>query len=95
MINIKQQIKLISDQKEAYAKKVLSSQTRLANIKGDYYNEGIRHGTLNTLVRLKEKLHEIAATSTVNEHEVKYENYILMLSDVDKVIEEMLEETND
>ena len=91
MNDLKQQIELISDQKEAYANELLSSQTQLANIKGDYYNEGIRHGTLNTLVRLKEKLHGIAATSTVNEHEVKYENYILMLSEVDKAINEMLE----
>ena len=91
MNDLKQQIELISDQKEAYANELLSSQTQLANIKGDYYNEGIRHGTLNTLVRLKEKLHGIAATSTVNEHEVKYENYILMLSEVDKAIDEMLE----
>ena len=93
MIDIEQKIKLIFDQKEAYANEVLSSQTQLANIKGDYYNEGIQHGRLDTLVSLKEKLHGIAATSAVNEHEVKYENYILMLSDVDKAIDEMLEGT--
>ena len=91
MIDIEQKIKLISDQKEAYANKVLASQTQLANIKGEAYNNGIKHGTLSTLVELKEKLHGIAATSTLNEHEVKYENYILMLSDVDKAIDEMLE----
>ena len=92
MTDIEQKIKLIFDQKEAYANKVLSSQTQLANIKGEAYNEGIQHGRLDTLVRLKEKLHEIAATSTVNEHEVKYENYIIMLSDIDKAIDEMLED---
>ena len=91
MIDIEQQIKLISDQKEAYAKEVLSSQTKLATITGEAYNEGIKHGRLDTLVNLKEKLHGIAATSIVNEHEVKYENYILMLSEVDKAIDEMLE----
>ena len=92
MNDFEQQIKLIYDQKEAYANEVLSSQTKLANIKGDYYNEGIKHGRLDTLVNLKEKLHGIAATSTVNEDEVKYENYVLMLSEVDKAIDEMLEE---
>ena len=91
MTDIEQKIKLIFDQKEAYANEVLSSQTKLATITGEAYNEGIKHGRLDTLVNLKEKLHGIAATSTVNEHEVKYENYVLMLSDVDKVIEEMLE----
>ena len=91
MTDIEQQIKLIYDKKEAYANGVLSSQTQLANIKGDYYNEGVKHGSLDTLVKLKEKLHSIAATSTVNEHEVKYENYVLMLSEVDKAIDEMLE----
>ena len=94
MTGIEQQIKLIYDKKEAYANGVLSSQTRLANIEGDYYNAGIQHGRLDTLVSLKEKLHGIAATSILNEHEVKYENYILMLSEVDKAIDEMLEESN-
>ena len=92
MNDLKQQIELISNKKEAYANEVLSSQTQLAVIKGEAFNEGIKHGRLGTLVKLKEKLHEIAATSTVNEHEVKYENYILMLSDIDKAIDEMLEE---
>lgn len=91
MIDMEQQIKFIFDKKEAYANGVLSSQTQLANIKGEAYNAGIQHGRLDTLVRLKEKLHGIAATSTLNEQEVKYENYILMLSDIDKAIDEMLE----
>lgn len=95
MNDIEQQIELISDKKEAYANEVLSSQTQLATIKGEAYNAGIQHGRLDTLVKLKEKLHGIAATSTVNEHEVKYENYVLMLSEVDKAIDEMLEEANE
>ena len=91
MTDIEQQMELIYAKKEAYADGVLSSQTQLANIKGEAYNDGIQHGRLDTLVRLKEKLHGIAATSIVNEHEVKYENYVLMLSEVDKAIDEMLE----
>lgn len=92
MIDIEQQIELIHNKKEAYANEMLSSQTKLATITGKAYNEGIKHGRLDTLVNLKEKLHGIAATSVVNEHKVKYENYILMLSDVDKAIDEMLED---
>ena len=59
--------------------------------KGRVFNEGCSHGKLSTLVELRSKLHEIASTSPANRNESRYENYVLMLSDVDKAINEMLE----
>ena len=66
--------------------------TEIQTLRCKVFNEGCSHGKLTALIDIQSKLHEIAATSLVNRNESKYENYVIMLSDVDKVITEMLEE---
>lgn len=57
------------------------------------YSEGWAAGKHDTLLKLQSKLGALALDSMVNANESRPENMVLMLSDVEKVIDKMLEET--
>ena len=69
----------------------------LNNIKASMaaYSEGHAAGWQEALLKVQSELHEIAVNSPVNRNESRPENLVIMLSDVDKVIYKMLEDTND
>ena len=52
-------------------------------------NEQLR---LTTIKTVQEKIHQAAEASGVNKYEAQYVNQVVMLSDVDKAIDEMLED---
>ena len=54
------------------------------------YSEGHAAGWQEALLKVQSELHEIAMNSPANRNESRPENLVIMLSDVDKVIEEML-----
>lgn len=56
------------------------------------YAEGYRAGKQYTLLELQSKLNEAALNSRANDYESRYENLVLMLSEVDQIINKMLEE---
>lgn len=56
------------------------------------YAEGYRAGKQYTLLELQSKLNEAARNSRANDYESRYENLVLMLSEVDQIINKMLEE---
>ena len=55
------------------------------------YAEGYRAGKQYTLLELQSKFHEVALNSRANNDESRYENFVLMLSEVDRIINKMLE----
>ena len=57
------------------------------------YEEGFAAGRQAALLKVQSELHELALNSPANDYESRYENLVLMLSDVDKVINEMLEDS--
>ena len=57
------------------------------------YAEGYRAGKQCTLTELQSKLHEAALNSRANDDESRYENLVLMLSEVDQIINKMLEDS--
>lgn len=54
------------------------------------YAEGYRAGRQYALLELQSKLSEAALNSKANDSESRYENLVLMLSEVDHIINEML-----
>ena len=70
---------------------------RLNNIKTSMtaYSDGHAAGWQEALLKVQSELHEIALNSLANRNESRPENLVIMLSDVDKVIYKMLEDTND
>lgn len=54
------------------------------------YADGYRAGKQYTLLELQSRCHEVALNSRANDYESRYENLVLMLSEVDKIINEML-----
>ena len=54
------------------------------------YSEGHAAGWQEALLKVQSELHEIAMNSPAKRNESRPENRVIMLSDVDKVIEEML-----
>ena len=54
------------------------------------YAEGYRAGKQYTLLELQSRLSEAALNSRANNYESRYENLVLMLSEVDQIINEML-----
>lgn len=54
------------------------------------YAEGYRAGKQYTLLELQSRCHEAALNSRANDDESRYENLVLMLSEVDQIIKEML-----
>ena len=58
---------------------------------GDY-SEGYKAGKQVALLQVQSDLHDIALNSQANYNEVRYENLVVMLSDVDKVIKEIFED---
>lgn len=56
------------------------------------YAEGYRAGKHYTLLELQSRLSEAALNSRANDDESRYENLVLMLSQVDHIINEMLNE---
>lgn len=57
------------------------------------YAEGYRAGKQYTLLELQSRLSEAALNSRANDYESRYENLVLMLSEVDQIINKMLEDT--
>ena len=56
------------------------------------YAEGYRAGKQYTLLELQSRLSEAALNSRANDDESRYENLVLMLSEVDQIIIGMLNE---
>ena len=57
------------------------------------YAEGYRAGKQYALLELQSKLGEAALSSRANDNESRYENLVLMLSEVDQIINKMLEDS--
>jgi hypothetical protein len=55
------------------------------------FEQGLDAGKHSALWELQKKIHEVAEASGVNKYEAQYVNKVVMLSDVDKVINEILE----
>ena len=58
------------------------------------YEEGFAAGWQAAILKVQSELHEIAMNSPANNYESRYENLVVMLSEVDTVINKMLEDTN-
>ena len=56
------------------------------------YAEGYRAGKQYTLMELQSRLHDAALDSRANDYGSRYENLVLMLSEVDQIINKMLED---
>ena len=56
------------------------------------YSAGYAAGYQKALLKVQSELHEIAMNSPANDYESRYENLVVMLSEVDAVINKMLEE---
>lgn len=56
------------------------------------YAEGYRAGKQYTLLELQSRLSDVALNSKANDYETRYENLVLMLSEVDQIINKMLED---
>lgn len=56
------------------------------------YANGYRAGKQYTLLEVQSKLSEAALDSKANANESRYENFVLMLSEVDQIINKMLED---
>ena len=69
----------------------------LNNIKASMaaYSEGHAAGWQEALLKVQSELADVAVNSPANRNESRPENLVIMLSDVDKVINKMLEDTND
>ena len=59
------------------------------------YSAGHAAGMQEALLKVQSELHEIAMNSPANRNESRPENLVVMLSDIDKAIDEMLEEANE
>ena len=57
------------------------------------YAAGHAAGRQEALLKVQSELSHVALESRVNDDESRYENFVIMLSDVDKVIHRMLEDT--
>ena len=55
------------------------------------FEQGLDAGKHCALWQLQKKIHEVAEASGVNQYESQYVNKVVMLSDIDKIINEMLE----
>ncbi len=58
------------------------------------YAAGHAAGKSETLLRVQSELSEVALKSRANDNESRYENLVVMLSDIDKLINKMLGEDN-
>ena len=69
----------------------------LNNIKASMaaYSAGHTAGWQEALLKVQSELHEIAMNSPANDYESRYENLVVMLSEVDTVINKILEEANE
>ena len=65
----------------------------LNNIKASMtaYSEGYAAGLQEALLKVNSVLTDVACSSRANQHKVSYDDTVVRLSDVDKVIEEILE----
>lgn len=59
------------------------------------YSEGFAAGRQEALLKVQAELANVAVESPANRNESRPENFVIMWSDVDKVINKMLEDTND
>ena len=84
-----------SPEEEAKCKQILAALKENRTINRTAYSEGYAAGWQEALLKVQSELHEIAWNSPANDHECGYEDLVVMLSDMDKVIYKMLEETND
>lgn len=57
------------------------------------YAAGHAAGSREALLKVQSELGHVALESRANDGESRYENLVIMLSDVDKVIHRMLEDT--
>ena len=57
------------------------------------YEEGFAAGWQEALLKVQSELTDVAKNSPANDYEYRYENLVIMLSDVDKVINKMLEDS--
>ncbi len=55
------------------------------------YDEGYEVGKQAALIRVHTALHDAVAKCRANDNESRYENLVVMLSDVDRVISQVLE----
>lgn len=69
----------------------------LNNIKASMaaYSEGYAAGWQEALLKVQSELADVAVNSRANRNESRLENLVIMWSDVDKVINKMLEEANE
>ena len=58
------------------------------------YSGGHAAGWQEALLKVQSKLADVAMNSPANRNESRPKNLVIMLSDVDKVINKMLEEVN-
>ena len=68
----------------------------LNNIKASMtaYSEGFAAGWQEALLKVNSALTDVACSSRANQHKRSYDDIVVLLSDIDKVIDEMLEEAN-
>lgn len=55
------------------------------------FEQGFDAGKYSAIWEFQKKIHRVAEASVVNQYEAQYVNKVVMLSEVDKIINEMLE----
>lgn len=70
----------------------MSDLLKIAIAEKNAYSNGYATGRQEVLLKVQSELAEVALNSRANEYESRYENLIVMFSDIDKVINKMLEE---
>ena len=80
-----------SPEEEAKCKQLLAALKENRAINRTAYSDGHAAGVQETLLKVQSELHEIAMNSPANDYESRYENLVVMLSEVDTVINKMLE----
>ena len=84
-----------SPEAEAKCKQILTALKENRTINRTAYSEGHAAGWQVALLKVQSELHEVAMNSPANRNESRPENLVVMLSEVDTVINKMLEEANE
>ena len=84
-----------SPEEEAKCKQILTALKENRTINHTAYSEGHAAGWQEALLKVQAELANIAVKSPANRNESRPENFVIMWSDVDKVLNKMLEENND
>ena len=82
-----------SPEEEAKYKQILSALKEARTINRTAYSEGHVAGWQEALLKVQSELADVALNSRANKNESRPENLVIMWSEVDQIINKMLEDS--